>query len=211
MGAKSYTFNPNSGANTVTIPVSATVADVQLKFTSNSGAPGGQVAEFQVFGSPAPAPDLTISDTSWTPTSPVETDSVTLKATVKNTGTAASDATNVNFYLSGQKVGTASVGALAAGASSTVTASIGTRTAGTYQLVAKVDEADTVLELNESNNSYTNPTSLVVAPVASSDLVASSVSWTPEQPVRRATTCRSASRSRTRAPSPRVPARTASR
>jgi hypothetical protein len=182
VGARTYTFNPNSGANTVTIPVSATVADVQLKFTSNSGAPGGQVAELQVMGSAAPAPDLTISDMSWTPASPVETDSVSLRATVRNTGTAASDATNVNFYLSGQKVGTASVGALAAGASSAVTASIGTRTAGTYQLVGKVDEADTVLELNEGNNSYTNPASLVVSPVASSDLVASSVSWTPSNP-----------------------------
>ncbi|GLY91740.1 CARDB domain-containing protein [Actinoallomurus iriomotensis] len=182
VGAKSYSFDPNNGANTVTIPVSATVADVQLTFTSNSGAPGGQVGELQVMGSPAPAPDLTIGDMSWTPSSPVETDAVTLKATVKNIGTAASDATNVNFYLAGQKAGTASVPAIAAGASASVSASVGTRTAGTYQLVGKVDESDTVLELNENNNTYTNPASLVVSPVASSDLVASSVSWTPGNP-----------------------------
>jgi len=182
VGARSYTFDPSSGANTVTIPVSATAADVQLKFTANSGAPGAQVAEFQVLGSPAPAPDLTISDMSWTPAAPVETDSVSLKATVSNTGTAASGATNVDFYLAGQKVGTASVGALAAGASSAVTASVGARDAGTYQLTGKVDEADGVLELNEGNNGYTNPTSLVVAPVSSSDLVASSVSWSPGNP-----------------------------
>jgi hypothetical protein len=182
VGAKTYTFDPSSGGNTVTIPVSATVADVQLKFTTNSGAPGGQVAEFQVMGSPAPAPDLTVSDMSWTPASPVETDSVSLTATVKNIGTAASTATNVNFYLGGQKVGTASVGALEAGASGSFSASIGARDAGTYQLGAKVDESDSVLELNEDNNAYTNPTSLVVAPVASSDLVASSVSWTPGNP-----------------------------
>ncbi|GAA4488344.1 CARDB domain-containing protein [Actinoallomurus oryzae] len=182
VGAKSYSFDPNNGANTVTIPVSATVADVQLTFTSNSGAPGGQVGELQVMGSPAPAPDLTIGDMSWSPASPVETDTVTLKATVKNTGTAASDATDVGFYLSGQKVGTASVGAIAAGASTSVSASIGTRSAGTYQLAGKVDEADGVLELNENNNAYTDPASLVVSPVASSDLVASAVSWTPGNP-----------------------------
>ncbi|MCW2919218.1 MAG: hypothetical protein JWN52_7286 [Actinomycetia bacterium] len=181
VAAKAYTFNPASG-NTVTIPVTATAADVQLKFTTNSGATGGQVAEFQVIGTPAPAPDLTITDMSSTPASPVETDPVTLKATVKNIGTAASDATDVNFYLAGQKVGTAAVGALAAGASSTVSADIGTRDAGTYQLSAKVDEADTVLELNETNNSFTSPSSLVVAPVASSDLVASPVSWNPGNP-----------------------------
>ena len=182
VGAKSYTFDPSSGGNTVTIPVSATVADVQLKFTANSGAPGAQVAELQVMGSAAPAADLTISDMSWTPASPVETDALSLKATVKNIGTAASTATNVNFYLAGQKVGTASVGALATGASSAVSASAGTKDAGTYELSAKVDEADNVLELNENNNAYTNPTSLVVAPVASSDLVASSMSWTPGNP-----------------------------
>ncbi|MCO5994286.1 discoidin domain-containing protein [Actinoallomurus rhizosphaericola] len=181
VAAKTYTFDPASG-NTVTIPVTVTAAEVQLRFTANSGATGGQVAELQVIGTPAPAPDLTIGGMSWTPASPTETDAVSLSATVKNTGTAASDPTDVNFYLAGQKVGTAAVGALAAGASSTVTASAGTRAAGTYQLSGKVDEADNVLELNEDNNSYTNPTSLTVAPVASSDLVASSVTWTPGNP-----------------------------
>jgi hypothetical protein len=181
VAAKAYTFDPASG-NTVTIPVSATVAEVQLKVTTNSGATGGQVAELQVIGTPAPAPDLTVSDMSWTPASPTETDAVTLRATVKNTGTAASTATDVNFYLAGQKAGTASVGALAAGASTSVTASAGTRDAGSYQLSAKVDEADNVLELNEGNNSYTNPSSLVVAPVASSDLIASAVTWAPGNP-----------------------------
>jgi hypothetical protein len=176
-----YTFNPASG-NTVTIPVTARVADVEVSITSNSGAPGGQVAEFQVIGTPAPNPDLTITGSSWTPTSPVETDPVTGFATVKNIGTAPAGATNVNFYLGTTKVGTAPVGALAVGASSTVSASIGTQTAGSYQLTAKVDESNSVIELNDANNSYTNPTSLVVTPVQSSDLVASSVAWTPGNP-----------------------------
>jgi hypothetical protein len=176
-----YTFNPATG-NSVSIPVSGRVADVQLSITSNSGAPGGQVAEFQVIGTPAPNPDLTITGSSWTPASPVETDPVTVSATVQNSGTAPAGATNVNFYLGSTKVGTAPVGALAAGASSTVSVSIGTQAAGTYQLTAKVDEANSVIELNEGNNSYTNPTSLVVSPVQSSDLVASSVGWTPSNP-----------------------------
>ncbi|WP_406319066.1 discoidin domain-containing protein [Streptosporangium sp. NBC_01639] len=175
-----YTFNPASG-NTVTIPVAGTAADVQLKITTNSGAPAGQVAEFQVIGTAAPNPDLTITGMSSSPTAPVETDSVTLSATVKNAGTAASGATSVNFYLGTTKAGTASVGALAAGASATVTADIGPRDAGTYPLSAKVDEAGSVIEQNETNNGYTNPSSLVVRPVASSDLVATT-SWTPGTP-----------------------------
>ncbi|MGH3416807.1 MAG: CARDB domain-containing protein, partial [Actinocrinis sp.] len=180
--AQSYTFNPSSNANTVTIPVSARVADVELSITGNSGAPGGQVAELQVIGTPAPNPDLTVSSSSWTPTSPVETDSITASAVVKNIGTASAAASTANFYLGTNKVGTANVPALAAGASATVSAAIGTQSAGTYQLTTKVDEADTIIELNDANNSYTNPTNLVVAPVQSSDLVAAPVGWSPGNP-----------------------------
>jgi hypothetical protein len=180
-GSATYTFDPASG-NTVTVPVSATAADVRLSFTANTGAPSGQVAEFQLFGTPAPNPDLTVTGMSSTPAAPVETDPVTLSATVKNTGTAAAAPSDVSFYLGTTKVGTAGAGALAAGASTTVTAAIGARDAGTYALSAKVDESGTIIETNESNNAYANPASLVVTPVSSSDLVASAVSWSPGNP-----------------------------
>ncbi|MEE6258893.1 discoidin domain-containing protein [Plantactinospora sonchi] len=175
-----YNFDPASG-NSVTIPVSATAADVRLSITSNSGSPAGQVAEFVVLGTPAPNPDLTVTAATWSPANPVETDSVTLSATVRNAGTAASGATTVNFYLGTTRVGTANVGGLAAGATSTVTANIGPRNAGAYQLTARVDEDDDVVELNNTNNGYTNPSTLTVNPVASSDLVGA-VSWTPSNP-----------------------------
>jgi len=175
-----YHFDPASG-NSVTIPVSATVADVRLSITSNSGAPAGQVAEFIVLGTPAPNPDLTVTAATWSPANPVETDSVTLSATVRNAGTAASGATTVTFYLGTTRVGTANVGGLAAGATNTVSATVGPRNAGSYQLTARVDEDNTVVELNEANNAYTNPANLTVSPVASSDLVGT-VSWSPSNP-----------------------------
>ncbi|MEU3168876.1 discoidin domain-containing protein [Streptosporangium sp. NPDC006930] len=178
--ATNHTFDPASG-NTVTIPVSGAYADVQLRFTSNSGAPAGQVAEFQVIGTPAPNPDLTITGVTTSPASPVETDSVTLSATVRNGGSAASGATNVNFYLGTTKVGTAPVAGLAAGASATVSAVAGPRDAGSYPLSAKVDEDNTVIEQNESNNTFTSSAPLVVRPVDTSDLVATT-GWTPGNP-----------------------------
>ncbi|MFC6161425.1 discoidin domain-containing protein [Kribbella jiaozuonensis] len=181
VGSAAYNFSPSSG-NSVTIPVSARVADVRLNFTGNTGAPAGQVAELQVLGVPAPNPDLTLSNVSWTPTSPVETDAITVRATVNNGGTAGSAATDVNFYFGDTKVGTAAVGALAAGASTTVSASIGTRDAGSYSLSAKVDEANTVIEQNDGNNTANASGPLVVTPVASSDLIASAVNWTPGNP-----------------------------
>ncbi|MEV6011031.1 discoidin domain-containing protein [Streptomyces sp. NPDC051976] len=176
---KSYSFDPATG-NSVTIPVTSRVADVRLVFSANSGAGGGQAAELQVIGVPGPNPDLTVSSLTSSPAAPIETDPITLSATVKNIGTNASTATDVNFYLGTTKVGTASVGALAAGASSTVTAAVGAKDAATYQVTAKVDEANTVVEQNETNNSAT--ASLVVKPVDTSDLVASPTAWSPGNP-----------------------------
>ncbi|HZM81818.1 MAG TPA: discoidin domain-containing protein [Candidatus Limnocylindrales bacterium] len=178
--ATAYTFNQPAG-NSVTIPVSGTVADVRLQFTGNTGAPGGQVAEFQVFGTPAPNPDLRITGMSFSPAAPTEAQAVTLSATVQNAGTLASGATTTNFYLGTTLAGTANVGGLAAGASTTVSVNIGTRSAGTYQNSAKVDENNSVIEQNEGNNSFVNPTNLVVSAVQSSDLVGV-LSWSPNNP-----------------------------
>ena len=49
----------------------ASYQNIQLQHHLELGAPGGQVAEFQVFGAPAPNPDLTITGMSVSPASPV--------------------------------------------------------------------------------------------------------------------------------------------
>ncbi|ANZ41284.1 glycosyl hydrolase [Lentzea guizhouensis] len=177
---RDYRFDPASG-NSVTITAAGRVADVQLRFTSNTGAPGAQVAEIQVFGTPAPNPDLTVTGTSFTPASPVETDQITLNATVRNAGTAASTATDVTFFLGTTAVGTAQVGALQAGAQANVGTTIAARPAGSYEYTAKVDETKKVAEQNETNNARLHPDRLVVTPVPSSDLVAVP-SWSPSNP-----------------------------
>ncbi len=89
VAAKDYTFNPAS-QNTVTVPVDARVADVQLRFTSNTGSSAGQIAEFQVIGVAAPNPDLEVTGLTAAPAAPVESDPITLSATVRNSGPAAS-------------------------------------------------------------------------------------------------------------------------
>ncbi|UJF32523.1 CARDB domain-containing protein [Paenibacillus hexagrammi] len=180
VASASYTFNPATG-NTVTIPISAIASDVQLKFTANTGSGAGQVAELEIMGTPAPNPDLTVTAASWTPASPIESNAITLNATVKNVGSAASAASTVSFYLGSNLVGTAPVGALAAGASTAVSANIGTKDTGTYTVTAKVDESNSVIEQNETNNAYTSTSSMTVAPVSSSDLVGT-VSWSPGNP-----------------------------
>ncbi|MFD3571736.1 CARDB domain-containing protein, partial [Streptomyces sp. NPDC058667] len=178
---KSYTFDP-AGGNTVTVPVTARVADVQLRFTANSGSAAGQLAEFQVVGVPAPNPDLEVTGLATTPAAPVESDVITVSATVRNSGPATAPASSVALRLGGTKVATAPVGALAAGAQTTVTASLGARDAGSYQLSAVADEANAVVEQNETNNTFTSPSALVVKPVSSSDLVTASGSTSTSMP-----------------------------
>ncbi|MFC8491613.1 discoidin domain-containing protein [Streptomyces sp. NPDC057235] len=181
VAAKSYAFDP-AGGNTVTVPVTVRVADVQLRFTANTGSSAGQLAEFQVIGVPAPNPDLEVTGLTTTPAAPVESDRITVSATVRNSGPAAAPASAVALRLGGTKVATAQVGALAAGAQTTVSASIGAREAGSYELSAVADEANAVVEQNESNNTLTSPTPLVVKPVTSPDVVTASVTTTPSSP-----------------------------
>ncbi|MEU6860187.1 discoidin domain-containing protein [Glycomyces sp. NPDC046736] len=176
-----YAFDPASG-NTVTIPVSGTASDVRIEFTGNTGAPNGQVAEFQVFGELAPAPDLTVSGMSWSPLSPSETDEVTLSATVENIGEVASAPSTVDLFLDGTLIGTAEVDGLAAGGETVVSGSIGTLTAGDHEVGAEVDPSGQVAESNEANNAYTHASALTVGAIPTSDLVAGAVTWSPSNP-----------------------------
>ncbi|MFJ7228204.1 discoidin domain-containing protein [Streptomyces tendae] len=180
--AKDYVFDPASGGNSVTIPVGERAADIQLKFTSNTGATAGQVAEFQVVGTPAPNPDLEVTGLTTSPDSPVESDEITVSATVRNSGAADAPAGKVALRLGGTKVATADVPALKAGEQSTVSTSLGAREAGSYELSAVADEANEIIEQNETNNTYTRPDPLVVKPVQSSDLVAAAVTTSPSSP-----------------------------
>ncbi|MDQ0585268.1 CARDB domain-containing protein [Streptomyces rishiriensis] len=179
--AKSYSFSPSSG-NTVTVPVSGRWSDVRLHFTANSGAPGGQVAEFQVVGTAAPAPDLTLTTLDWTPAAPSERDAVTVRATVRNAGTGRSAATTVDVSVEGTVAGSAAVPALDPGASATAEVATGTRAAGSYGVSAVVDPRNTVPELDDGNNSRTAANRLVVTQAPGPDLEVRSISTSPANP-----------------------------
>ncbi|MCE7003780.1 discoidin domain-containing protein [Kibdelosporangium philippinense] len=176
-----YAFNPSSG-NSVTIPVTGRVADLRLRFTANSGAPGGQVGELLVMGTAAPNPDLTVSALSWTPAAPTETDAITVRATVQNIGSAAAGATTVNVSLGGVVAGSAPVSGLAAGASATVTVDVGRRAMGSYAVTSVVDPNNAIIEQNDGNNSLTASTQLVVAQSPGPDLLITNITSNPPNP-----------------------------
>ncbi|MGW1818729.1 CARDB domain-containing protein [Streptomyces sp. NPDC002125] len=177
-----HVFSPSGNENTVTIPVSGRFADVQLKFFANTGAPGAQVAEIQVVGTAAPNPDLIVSELTWSPTEPSEKDDVTVTATVRNTGTAASAATTVDVSVEGVVAGSASVGGLTAGASATVAVAVGKRPMGSYSVSAVVDPTGTVAEQDDSNNSRTASSKLVVGQSPGPDLEVLGITSSPSNP-----------------------------
>ncbi|WP_327350949.1 CARDB domain-containing protein [Streptomyces sp. NBC_01304] len=177
-----YTFNPSGNQNSVTIPVTGRYADVQLKIFSNSSGYGGQVAELQVMGTPAPNPDLTVSNLTWSPEQPSESDEIAVNATVRNTGNAAAAATTVNVSLGGTVAGSAAVPALAAGESKTVKVDIGKRPQGSYTVSAVVDPSDTVDEQNDDNNSLTAEAKLTVGQSPGPDLEVTGITSNPANP-----------------------------
>ncbi|TCC35950.1 CARDB domain-containing protein [Kribbella speibonae] len=176
-----YQFAPAS-QNTVTIPVTGRYADLRLQVFSNTGAPGGQVAELQVLGTAAPNPDLVVTNVDWSPANPSESTPITLSATVKNNGSAAAPASSLNFLLGGSVAGTASVQALAAGASATVTANAGTRAQGNYTVAAVADPANTVVEQSDTNNTLQAATQLTVAQAPGPDLQVTGITTNPANP-----------------------------
>jgi uncharacterized repeat protein (TIGR01451 family) len=177
-----YVFNPSGNQNTVTIPVTGRVADLRLEFFSNTGAPGGQVADLRVLGGWAPNPDLVVTALNWSPAAPSEATPLTLSATVKNAGTATAAATKVNFRLGGTVAGSATVGALAAGASATVSAGAGSPAMGSYTASAVVDPDNTVAEQNNDNNTFTSATPLVVGQAPGPDLQIAAITSNPANP-----------------------------
>ncbi|HXT22109.1 MAG TPA: choice-of-anchor D domain-containing protein, partial [Thermoanaerobaculia bacterium] len=169
--------------NAVTTSVSATVRFVQLSFTANTGAPGGQAAEFEVWGF---QPDLRVTDITLAAAHnpPQEGDAITFAAVVNNSGTAATGGTSygVSFQVDGSQVaaGTSST-SIPAGGSGTVTATTTfTGISGSHTVLATVDTGNTIAESNETNNTFSEP--FTIQQVPGPDLQILSVSSSPATP-----------------------------
>lgn len=61
---RDHRFDPADGHNTLTIPVDGRAADVRLAFFGNTEAPGGQVGEVEIHGTPVTDPDPADPDPS---------------------------------------------------------------------------------------------------------------------------------------------------
>src|SRR6218665_2680153 len=134
--------------------------------------------------------DLTVSDIQWTAAHnpPQAGEAITLKAVVKNNGTAAtpSGVHKASFRVNDQEVATsATATTLAAGASATLTASAAWSTAhGTFPITAVVDPDNAIAEFNDTNNSFSK--NITVSQTPGPDLVVQSISPAPPTPAARA-------------------------
>ncbi|HET9623669.1 MAG TPA: choice-of-anchor D domain-containing protein [Kofleriaceae bacterium] len=169
--------------STATSNVTATVRFVQLAFTANTGAPGGQVAEFEVWGF---QPDLRVSDVTIAAAHnpPQEGDAITFAAVVSNNGSASTSGASygVAFQVDGAPAATAtSSTAIPVGGSATVTAtSTFTGAAGAHTVVASVDTGNAIAETSEANNTLAK--AFTIQQVAGPDLQVVSVSPSPASP-----------------------------
>jgi hypothetical protein len=186
--------------------------------------PAGQVTLQNVrvtsTGSPTPTPtptvpdssgrpDLVVTDISWEPADPAPGSAVTLKATIKNQGTAPTPAGVKHGVLFTFDDGAAGSGvwsdthttAIAPGAWVTLTANGGSAgatwkaVAGTHTVKAHVDDVNRIPESDENNNVMTKqitvagsagpeptPTPTVPDPSGEPDLVVTDISWEPADP-----------------------------
>ncbi|GAB1641997.1 discoidin domain-containing protein [Krasilnikovia sp. MM14-A1259] len=169
VNSATYRFDPASG-NTVTVAVSATVADVRLSFTANTGAPSGQVAEFQVIGTPVPEPETSdlVGAATWSPANPAAGDPVTFAVALRNAGNIATTSgahdvtvTILNGSTTVRTLTGSYTGTLAPGASAPPIA-LGTWTAATGRYTVRTVIADDPGELPDRKANNTTETPLLV-------------------------------------------------
>ena len=137
------------------------------------------------------APDLVVRPLATVPTTLAPGQTVTLLDTTRNAGTAAAAPTRTRYYLSldarrnaGDRLlhGARSVAELAPGAESSGSRAVtvpSTVSPGTFYLLACADDFKAVTESREANNCRASASTLTVedaAPVATADLVVTSIS-----------------------------------
>jgi PKD repeat protein len=132
---------------------------------------GALLAITFVAGAASALPDLVVAnaDVSLGVRSPTQGNTVSLEATVHNTGDANATGFTVRFTLDGvTTLANVAVGSLAGGATTNVTASwsVGATALGAHTLTATADASAAVAESNEGNNAGQISFSVNAAPVA---------------------------------------------
>ena len=129
-------------------------------------------------------PDLTVTDISWTPSSPEEGDTITFTVYIKNQGpvdTSAWGSFDVPYYIDALEEGEWIIDNIEAGETLSKQF-LWTATAGSHTVSAYADKGGFIPEGDENNNereeSFTVPSIEEKA-----DLIITEISWTPSSPI----------------------------
>ena len=136
------------------------------------------------YWNPPPKPDLIVQDISISPSSPIEDQSATITATLKNQGDAdASGSIELKYYVDGSYIGSDNMSfGLGAGKSDTESISYTSSTSGNHTVKVIVDTSGIVSESNENNNErsetyYWNPPPKPDLAVFSVELDETATTW----------------------------------
>ncbi len=163
-GGRLVTFTVTAGGGTV-VPTQATTGSDGAAQTTWTLGPaigangltavttGLPAVDFTATGVP-PQPDLVVGPLTATPSSPTTVETVDVTATVTNSGDLTSGSGfDVELQIGGAVVATTALAALAEGAATDVSFTVGPLAAGTHALLLTADPNDAVTESDEANNS----------------------------------------------------------
>ena len=139
---------------------------------------------------PPSHPDLVVDSVGFSPSSVEAGQTITVSDVVRNSGLEPSSSFRVGIYLSSDAlvttadllIGQRSVSALAVGATASGSGSMTVPlfvSAGNYFVGAIADDLDSIVEMDESNNSQASNGTLSVAAAPLPDLAPSSISFAP--------------------------------
>lgn len=164
--AQAFTWKAQAGSHTV-----RAVADA-----NNAVAESSEVNNEKTVTMSVPAPDLVVSNITWSPETPSVGDTVTFSVTVKNEGTEVARYSYVDLAIDGYYRGFRDVPHLEPGAVKTV-AYDWVAQVGSYAIRAVADANNGVAESDEANNART-----LTYATAAPDLIIKDITWSPAGP-----------------------------
>jgi len=123
-----------------------------------------------------PPPDLAIQNIAWSPGNPSENEEVTLTVTVKNQGHGRANQSSITCYIDDTLIGKQGVPEIEVGITGTKTFTWYAQL-GSHEVKVIADEANDIVEIDETNNEKTS-TLLTLT----SDLAIEDIAWSPEEP-----------------------------
>ena len=118
-----------------------------------------------------PLPDLIVEDITFSPTDTNVGDNMTITAVVKNQGNSKTEISQVSFYVDGVKIASQELPSINAGESAAQVFQCAAE-AGIHTFKITVDNNNTVIEFNETNNEKA-----INHATATPDLIVEGMSW----------------------------------